>query len=59
MKRYRITWHCLSCSQEHSFFHRLDEFGDWPNKFADLQCQNPDCRQVQDVRFQTCTLEEA
>lgn len=59
MKRYRVSWQCASCSHEHSFFRLRGEFDDWPNKFEDLKCENSDCRQVQDVRFQACTLEEA
>lgn len=59
MKRYRVEWQCISCSHEHSFFYLLEEVGDWPNKFEDSKCGNPDCGQVQDVRFQACTVEEA
>lgn len=58
MKRYRVNWQCISCSHEHAFTHMLGEFDDWPNKFEDHQCENPDCRQVQDVRFHACTVEE-
>jgi len=55
---YEVEWECMSCSHPHKFRRALGEFEDWPNKFEDLKCENPDCGQVQDVRFQSCTVTE-
>lgn len=53
---FQVQWSCLSCSREHAFRRVLGEFDDWPNKFEDLRCENPDCGQVQDVRTASCTI---
>jgi len=55
---YDVEWECLSCSHPHKFRRVLAELDDWPNKFEDLKCENPDCGHVQDVRFQSCTVTE-
>jgi len=54
---FLITWNCISCGTSHSFRRALGEFDDWPNKFEDMECGNPDCGQVQDVRFTHCAVE--
>ncbi len=54
---YVVTWECLSCGQEHCFRYTLTELGDWPNKFEDLACANPDCGHVQEVAFRKCRVE--
>ncbi|MFQ5662708.1 MAG: hypothetical protein ACE5HL_02625 [Terriglobia bacterium] len=55
---YQVEWNCISCGHSHSFRHALGEFDDWPNKFEGRKCENEDCAQVQDVRFQSCTVTE-
>ncbi len=54
---YIVRWECISCGQEHAFRYTLPELGDWPNKFENLECENEDCRQVQEVPFRKCTVE--
>lgn len=54
---YVVRWECMSCGEEHSFRHVLPELGEWPNKFEDLECSNPDCGHVQEVPFRKCRVE--
>jgi predicted RNA-binding Zn-ribbon protein involved in translation (DUF1610 family) len=56
MQAYLVEWECISCGHRHSFRHGLAEGDDWPNKFEDLECENPDCGHTQDVRFHACRV---
>jgi hypothetical protein len=55
MQVYLVEWECGSCGQIHSFRHSVDEDYGRPNKF-ELGCENPECRQEQDVPFRACTV---
>lgn len=54
---YTVTWECLSCGREHSFRYALKEFGDWPNRFGGLVCENEDCGRVQEIPSRKMTIE--
>ena len=56
MKVYEIQWECISCGHPHSFRRGLSDGDEWPNKFDDLECENPDCGHEQDVAFRACTV---
>jgi hypothetical protein len=58
MKVHEIQWECISCGHQHSFRRGLAEGDDWPNKFDDLECENPDCGHEQDVALRKCTVTE-
>ncbi len=55
MQIYEVEWVCGNCGEPHSFRHSISEEDGWPNKF-ELTCENPDCRQEQDVPFRDCTV---
>jgi hypothetical protein len=55
MQVYQIEWECANCGQRQKFRRGINEEDGWPNKFEDLECENNDCRQVQDVPFRNCT----
>ena len=58
MKVFEIQWECISCGHPHSFRRGLSDGDEWPNKFDDLECENPDCGHEQDVAFRKCTVTE-
>ncbi len=58
MRLYNVDWSCKLCGQSHSFQHQLSEMDEWPNKFEDMECENPDCTQVQDVPMRSCTINQ-
>ena len=55
MQEYQVEWECGSCGENHVFRKMVNEDDGWPNKF-ELTCENPECRQEQDVPFRACRV---
>ena len=56
MQVYQVQWECISCGHQHEFRHGLNDNDEWPNKFDDRECENPECGHEQDVAFRNCTV---
>ncbi len=57
MQVYWVQWECTNCGRQHRFRRGFNPDDGWPNEFEDLECENDECRHVQDVPFRACTVE--